>query len=183
MIARLFQRFAREVKGAAAAEFTLVAVMFAFILVNVGDLGVYVYDKMQVESAAQAAAESLWAQCSPATGGAPDVTDNCKNAATFVTNSAQQTSLTTGVTAAIASTPGEGWYCASKNASSTLTRSAALISSAQAVCSTTVPGNASQEGDYVPITASYTYTPIFPHATVTSLLSSTITQTVWIRVY
>lgn len=182
MIARLLQRFGRDVKGAAAAEFTLVAVLLAYVLINVGDLGVYVYDKMQVESAAQASVESLWAQCAPATNGAPDVTDNCSNVASIVTKGAQQTSLGTNVSASIASSPGEGWYCSSKNASATLTRLTTSIKSSQPTCTSIVSTDTSNAGDYVPITATYTFTPIFPGATVSSLLPSTIAQTVWIRV-
>jgi Flp pilus assembly protein TadG len=180
-IASRIRDFLHEARGAAAAEFTLVALMFAYMMINVGDLGVYVYDKMQVESAAQAAAESMWAQCSPTTGAAPNITANCSGYAAKITSAAQQTSLGTGVTALLLSSPGEGWYCA--NTSGGLTRNSTSISGSQPTCTSIVSTDTTKAGDYVPIQASYAYSPIFPGATVTSLLSTTITHTVWIRVY
>ncbi len=60
--------------------------------------------------------------------------------------------------------------------------SSTSISAAQPTCASTVTGNTSNAGDYLPITATYTYSPLFPGGTAASLLSSTITKTVWIRV-
>ncbi|HWE48073.1 MAG TPA: TadE/TadG family type IV pilus assembly protein [Caulobacteraceae bacterium] len=186
-MATRFSAFLREARGAAAAEFTLVALMFAYMMINVGDVGVYVYDKMQVESAAQAAAESVWAQCSPTTNGAPGVTFNCSNYTSMITSSAQNTSLGTAVIASVPASPGEGWYCSSKAGSPTLSLVKSIAAKADATptptCATILATDLTNAGDYLPVQASYTYSPIFPGATVTSLLSKTITQTVWIRVY
>jgi Flp pilus assembly protein TadG len=175
---RRLRAFGRADLGAAAAEFAIVATLLVYMLVNVVDLGMYVYARMQVENAAQAAAEKVFVACESST--TTDVTSKCSGVAGVITTAAQQTSLGTSVTAQIASTPGEGWYCS--NGSGGMTRSSTAITAAQPNCLLTVLLNVSAAGDYLPITATYTYTPVFPGATVTSIIGTSISKTVWIRV-
>ena len=53
--------------GAAAAEFAMFAVILAPLLLNLGDMGYYAYTRMEVENAAQNAAQAAWANCSAST--------------------------------------------------------------------------------------------------------------------
>ncbi len=62
-IARVVRRLARADRGAAAAEFAIVVTILVYMLLNVVDLGMYVYARMQVENAAQAAAEKVVVAC------------------------------------------------------------------------------------------------------------------------
>ncbi len=68
----------------------------------------------------------------------------------------------------------EGYYCA------TTSNTLVSVSASTQTCSGYADTNATP-GDYVLVTAQYTYTPIFQGMTVTSLLPATITKTVWIR--
>jgi hypothetical protein len=68
----------------------------------------------------------------------------------------------------------EGYYCV------TTSNTLVAVTSTTQTCSSYADTNA-PPGDYVLVTAQYTYTPIFQGMTVTSLLPSTITKTVWIR--
>jgi Flp pilus assembly protein TadG len=172
--------FVRDSRGAAAAEFALVATILVYMMLNVVDLGMYVFARMQVENAAQAAAEKAYSACE-GTGTLTDVTSKCSGIATVITSAAQNTSLGTSVTAQISTSPAEAYYCS--NGSGGLTKvTLTPITGSQPNCVLTVLLNVSPAGDYLPITATYTYTPLFPGATASSLLSTTISKTVWIRV-
>ncbi len=63
MSARGTRRFWRDDSGAAAAEFVLWLSLLILPLINAVDLGVYVFKKMQVETAAQAGSHAVWRFC------------------------------------------------------------------------------------------------------------------------
>ena len=54
---RLFARAVKDTKGVAAIEFAIMIPLFGLMLVSVTDIGLSVYRKMQVESAAQTGAQ------------------------------------------------------------------------------------------------------------------------------
>src|SRR5215472_7282160 len=82
-------------RGLAAIEFAMFASLISLGMLNVTDIAVYVYKRMQVEYATQAGAQAAWHTCDinhlPAT-------TNCSGLNTAVTNAVQSTSLGTNVT-------------------------------------------------------------------------------------
>jgi hypothetical protein len=89
-----------------------------------------------------------------------------------MTSAAQSTSLGSTVTLGTAS---EGWYCTDS------TGTLKPVVGPPTDCSATLTGSTVAPGDYISITASHTYNPIFPSATIAAALPSPITSTAWMR--
>jgi Flp pilus assembly protein TadG len=162
--------------GAAAAEFALVLGFLLIPLLNAMDFGIYIYQAMELNGAAQAAAEAALVTCGGNVNTLP-ATQNCKALLSAMTTAAQSTSL--GSAVAISS-PSENYYCT--DSSGVLVQVGNISTGDQPVdCSAVVPGSTDAPGDYVLITASFTYNPVFPAASLASLLTTPITKTVWMR--
>jgi Flp pilus assembly protein TadG len=175
---RLRQTF-RDTGGAAAAEMALILPAIAFVLLNVVDLGSYIWHKMQVDLAAHEAVGAARVLCdeSDATHALPaTVAGNCTGYDTAMTAAAQTTSLGTGVT--IGSTT-EAYYCA--NTDGELVHVAAVDGTVPDDCDATVTGSTSKPGLYISTVASYSFSPVFPGASVASVLTTPITRTAWLR--
>lgn len=173
------RRLSRDCSGTAAVELALFLPAIAFIMLNVVDLSMYIYAKMQVDLAAHEAVGYVRATCDTATKLPATYPDNTHCKSTLIadmTSAAQSTSLGTGVTV---NTPTEAYYCA--DAGGTLIQVAAISATPPATCTGTVSGSTSAPGIYMQSTASYTFTPVFPGASVASALTSPITRTAWIR--
>ncbi len=158
-------------RGAAAAEFALVLVFLAVPILNVVDIGTYVYDRMELENAAQSAVQVAWAQCA-ATGLVPATVSNyCPGLSAAMTSAAQTSSLGSGVT--VSSTT-EDWCCPGSGTTplscqGSVTRTPTNCSSGEA------------PGDYIFVTVSYTYAPVYSTVSVAALLTTPITHTAWMR--
>jgi Flp pilus assembly protein TadG len=161
-------RYLHDEHGAAAAETAIFVLVLAPIALNLVDLGVYVYKRMQVENAAQAGAQAAWATCTKP----PASATNCPYIASAVTAAVQGTSLGTAVTwsNSPASTDA-GYYCPDG------TNNAFVTSSSGATCTNT----GASAGYYVKITVSYPFAPVFSGFSVASLLPTPITRTTWMR--
>ena len=178
---RFLRRFMGDKAGSAAAEMALWFPVVGFLTLNVVDVAVYIYSKMQVETAAEQAVGLVRQVCNsstllPATSPA----NHCSSTLTTqMTSAAQQTTLGTGVT--LTGTPllVEKYYCA--NTSGSLTWVADATGSPPANCSSVVTGSTAKPGIYVNATASYTYAPAFPGLSIMSYLSTSIQQTAWMR--
>src|SRR5216684_5757395 len=96
-------------RGVAAVEFGLFAIFLSLALVNVTDVSIYIYQRMQAENATQVAAQAAWKACDPSQSQLP-ATTNCPGLATAVQNALGSTSLGTRV-ALISGSPSEGYYC------------------------------------------------------------------------
>src|SRR5690349_3187400 len=94
-------------RGVAAIEFAIFAGLLSVGMLNVTDVAVYVYQRMQVEYATQAGAQAAWHSCD--TNHLP-ATKNCSGLDTAVQNAVKSTSLGTRVTLQSGS-PSEGYYC------------------------------------------------------------------------
>jgi Flp pilus assembly protein TadG len=162
--------FPADRRGAAAAEFAMVGAVLGFILMNVVDVGMYVYEKMEVQNAAQTASEAVLANCE---ANAPDVTANCKSLSAYVSTAVHGTSLGANVSAGATT---EKWQCDVSGALSDPDSGSTISGTAPGCGGTTVAG------DYVTTSATYTYHPVFGHLSVVSLLSSAITGSATIRV-
>jgi len=175
--------FLRDTRGAAAAELVLwVAVMLVPIM-SVIDVGFYVFQRMQVELAAQAGAQAIRQECDDAV---TPLTGNCANVASVATTAAQSTLLGSDVSVA-SGYPSEAYYCV--NASNTLvlvgtagTTSTAPTKPGSNDCTAVVGSNTRAPLLYARVGVSKSFTPVFSGVSVASLLSSPITATAFLRV-
>jgi len=158
--------------GAAAAEFALTLVLLVVPVMNVVDLGVYVYDRMELENAAQSAVQTAWAQCA-ATGQVPaTVNSYCAGLSAAMTTAAQTSSLGSGVS--ISSTTED--YCCPGSSNGALTCQGSVTTTTPTACA-----SGENPGDYIFVTVSYTYTSFYPAASIVSLLTTPITHQAWMR--
>jgi hypothetical protein len=184
--AGIFRGYRRGEGGAAAFELAICLGLLILPTLNVIDLAVYAFCQMQTHNAAEMAVEAAFANCGssqylPATSNLPGG-PNCTASnslygisATNVVNAAiQETSLTNGVTL---NSLAEGYYCAT-----TLNTIVAVANTAKD-CSgaTNAASSSAAPGDYVIVTTTYHYTPMFKGVTVSSLLPGTITRTAYMR--
>jgi Flp pilus assembly protein TadG len=159
--------------GVAAIEFAIFAGLISIGLLNVTDIAVYVYQRMQVEYATQAAVQAAWRTCDltqlPAT-------TNCNGLNNAVQSAVKSTSLGTRVTLQSGS-PSEGYYCV--NAANAL-QYVSDVTTKPADCSA-VGAPSQQPGDYVTITTTFAYTPLFPGITMAGSFATPITRTATMR--
>ena len=174
--------FVRDDRGTAAIEFAAVSTLLVVILGNAVDFGVYQYQSMQVEEAAQVGAQTAWKTCN--TTNLLPATQNCttSNGAAANLNAAVTTaiqSIALGTRATLASGyPAEGYYCVNSSGALELVGS---LSSKPTDCSAAGNANASP-GDYVQIAVTAAYSPIFPGFSVIGLRGLTsISSTSWMR--
>lgn len=181
--------YVHDRRGAAAVEFALFLGVFTVAMPSVVDLGIFVYDTIQVQNSAQMGAQALWATCPqlPATD-----TNACSGGQAAMTAAGHQSSLGTAVTVSLAS---EAYYCAASNGQlanatgnatkignfTTALDASTEVPTAPINCSAVAGALTSKPGDYVAVTATYTYSPVFPAVSVASLLGTTITSTAWMR--
>jgi Flp pilus assembly protein TadG len=160
-------------RGVAAIEFAVFAALISLGMLNVTDIAVYVYQRMQVEYATQAGAQAAWHTCDinhlPAT-------NNCSGLNTAVQNAVQGTSLGTRV-ALQSGSPAEGYYCV--NSSNALQYVADVNHKPTDCSSVGSPGLA--PGDYIQIATTFAYAPMFPGITVTGTFTTPITRTALMR--
>ena len=162
-------------RGAAAAEFALVLTLLTIPLLNAFDIGVYVYQRMELDNAAQVAVQAAWSQCA-VTGKVPaTVNSNCAGLSTAMTTAIKSTPLGTGVS--ITSTT-ESYCCPG---SGTISCSGAGLGPVASTTPGTCTASGQAPGDYIFITASYTYSPIYSSVSVASLLATPIVRTAWMR--
>jgi Flp pilus assembly protein TadG len=163
--------YLRDENGGPAAEMGLFILLLAPIIFNLMDVGVYIYKRMQVQNAAQAGAQAVWAVCTKA----PVTATPCStNVATAVTGGIQSTSLGSGVTwSNSGSFATDAAYKCPDGTDNAFTNASSGTS-----CTSTGAG----AGYYAKISVSYAYTPLFAGATVASLLPTPITATTWMRI-
>ncbi len=169
--------FFRDAGAAAAVETALVVSLLTIPLLNITDLGIYAYRRMQVENAAQMGAQAAWSSCNTAAAFA----SSCSGLAATATTAVQNTSLGTGVTLASGS-PAEGYYCTTTSGALSLvaTPPAGPPADCSGVSGASNPSK--PPGDYIQVSVTYSFTSPFSDVSVTSLLPSPITKTTWTRV-
>jgi hypothetical protein len=156
-------QWAREERGAAAVEFVAWMVIVLWPLLNVCDLGLYVFQKMQVDNAGQAAVTQLFNNCGQTT--VSPILANCSSTkvANGLSSGVSSTSLGANVTAPYKTECVGG----------------ALRSGGDPGVTACPSGMTT--GDFIGVTVSYTYHPLFPNLTVTSIMPSAMGRTVWMR--
>ena len=167
-------RFGRDRRGAATIEVALTTLFMAYSVMNVADISIYAYTRMQVQNAAQMGAQAVYEACDSKSLPA---TSKCAGMNAAVTRGIQSTALGTSVTLKSGS-PAEGYYCI--NSSSSL-QYMSSYSNKPADCSGAgMPGL--KPGDYIKVETTYTYSPVFPgDTTVGSLMTTPITATALVR--
>ena len=174
----VFRTYCKNTFGAAAAELALVLPLLTIPTLNVIDLASYFYDKMQLDNAAQAAAQSAWTTCAGSSTNLP-ATVNCSGLSSAATAAAQSTGLGAGVTI---TSKTENFYCLNNSSPSVLVTVGTFPTSKPADCSSVQGGSTSDTpGDYILIQTSYTFTPIFSSVSITGFLTSPIVRTAWMR--
>jgi Flp pilus assembly protein TadG len=160
-------------RGVAAIEFGFFAIFLSLALVNVTDVSIYIYQRMQAENATQVAAQAALKAC----GSQLPATTSCAAVlATAVQNAVGSTSLGTRVSL-ISGSPSEGYYCVN---SSNALQYVSNVSSKPADC--TAAGMPSlQPGDYIQVQTTFPYAPLFPGLSVTSTFSTPINTTAMMR--
>jgi Flp pilus assembly protein TadG len=169
--------------GAAAAELALWLTLLILPVMSVIDIGFYVFQRMQVELAAQAAVQAIRRECYDS--GVP-VTQRCANVTSAATTAAQSTLLANGVTLS-SGYPAEGYYCVNGSNTLVLVGSSGTVGSPPTKpnpydCSGVVGGSTSSPSVYARVGVTYVYTPPFAGISVASLLQSPIVRTAWLRV-
>ena len=167
--------FSSDERGTSAIEFAFFASILSFAILNVADISIYLYKRMQVENATQMGAQAAWNACDPSQNQLP-ATTNCPSLTTAITNAIHSTSLSTAVSLQ-AGSPAEGYYCV--NSSGQL-QYVSSVSSKPADCTVAgVPSN--MPGDYIIVTASYAYAPIFHGVSVAAAFPTPIVRTSMMR--
>ena len=167
--------FSSDERGTSAIEFAFFASILSFAILNVADISIYLYKRMQVENATQMGAQAAWNACDPSQNQLP-ATTNCPSLTTAITNAIHSTSLSTAVSLQ-AGSPAEGYYCV--NSSGQL-QYVSSVSSKPADCTVAgVPSN--MPGDYITVTASYAYAPIFNGVSVAAAFPTPIVRTSTMR--
>lgn len=175
----MLARYRRTESGSAAMELAILTGLLILPTLNVVDIAVYIYQQMQTHNAAEMAAESGFENCRtqylPASSNC--TATNSKYKITFsqaIDNGIRETTLANAVALNNVS---EGYYC-----STTSNTLEAVNSTSQTCSSASNPAEPNAvPGDYILITATSTYRPMFKGLTVTAFLPSTIRKTVWIR--
>jgi Flp pilus assembly protein TadG len=164
----------RDSRGVAAIEFAFVALFLGVAVLNVADIGIYLYKRMQVENAAQMGTMKALDTCNPDKVPAT-IAGKCPELNAAVTAAIQSTSLGSSVTLGALT---EAYYCVSS--SNALQLMPGGVSNKPANCSGAgMP--ALKPGDYLTVTVSFSYTPLFNGITVASLFTTPITKTAWVR--
>jgi Flp pilus assembly protein TadG len=160
-------------RGVAAIEFGFFAIFLSLALVNVTDVSIYIYQRMQAENATQVAAQAALKAC----GSQLPATTSCAAVlATAVQNAVASTSLGTRVSL-ISGSPSEGYYCVN---SSNALQYVSNVSSKPADC--TAAGMPSlHPGDYIQVQTTFPYAPLFPGLSVTSTFATPINTTAMMR--
>jgi Flp pilus assembly protein TadG len=176
LLCKSIAEFRRDGRGTAAIDFAAGGLLLTLGVLNAVDMGFYEYKRMEVEHAAQAAAQAAWKTCNDTSSMLP-ATQNCSGLNSAITTAAQSTSLGANVSVA-SGYPTEGYYCV--NSSGAL-QSVGSLSNKPASCSSA--GNASASpGDYIQIGVTYSYAPMFPGLSIMSAWGVTsITVTSWMR--
>ena len=166
--------FIRDVSGVAAIEFGLVGFLILAGVFNAVDLAYYGYQLEEVEDAAQVGVQAAYNVCNGAISSLPAI-GNCSSLSATITAAIISTSL--GARVSLASGyPVEGYYCVNTSGALQSVGSSEPSNCAAAGNSSATPG------DYLQISVTFSYTPLFPGISVMSALGATsIVRTSWIR--
>ena len=174
MLLTAARRFLQREDGAAGAEIAIWVAVLAPIIFSIVDLANFTFKKMQVNEAAQAAAQRAWLHCNTA---AKLPLNACTGVSAAMTTAAQATGLGTAVT--VSSTT-DAYYCANSSGVLVQVGNAGNLSTAPTK-PTTCTGSPAAPGEYILVTTTYTFAPAFGGISFSALLPTTVTRTAWVR--
>lgn len=160
-------------RGVAAAEFALFAGILSLALINAVDLSIYTYKRMELENAAQMGVQAVWKACD--TNRLPAIT-SCPALTAAIANAVQSTSLGSRVSLSSGS-PSEGYYCLNNT---NALQYVSDVSKKPSNCSATGMPSL-QPADYIKITTTFAYAPLFPGISVASAFATPINKTSMMR--
>jgi TadE-like protein len=149
-----------DASGAAAVEIAMTIGLLLIPLMGAFDIGLYVFQRMQVEGAAQMAVQSAFNTCGQGLYAPPLIT-SCPGLSAAVNNGAHSTSL--GSNVSVTSTT-EGDYC---------------IDGTTGQLTTTGCGGTT--GHYLKVAVSYSFSPLFRAVPIANLLGATIVRSHYMR--
>jgi Flp pilus assembly pilin Flp len=174
-VRRKFAILRGDIRGLAGIEFGLICGFLALAVLNVTDVSVFLYTKLQVNEATQMGAQAAWATCD--LNHVP-VTTKCPAMAAAVAAAIQTTSLKDSVKL-VTGYPSDGYYCPG---SSGALQYVSDYSSPPNNCS--AAGNPGiVPGEYIMVRTTRRYSPIFTGISVAAILPSNITSSAWVRVH
>jgi Flp pilus assembly protein TadG len=177
-LGNVFRACRKSQRGVAALEFSIIAGILGFLLVNVFDFAAYAYMRMQVANAAEMGAQAAWQACDPSVQ--PATTKCGTNGATLnAAVSAAITSTSLGNRISLAGAPSEGYYCMN-NGSPSVLQLVGPVSSPKPTDCTAAGMSSLKPGDYIQIQVTFTYAPVI-RMSLASLLTTTITGTSMMR--
>jgi Flp pilus assembly protein TadG len=163
----------RDSRGTAAIEFAGVASLLVVGVLNAIDLGYYMYQRMEVENAAEVGAQTAWKTCFDQSRMLP-ATTKCSGLNAAITTAIQSTSLGTSVSLTSGS-PTEGYYCV--DASNSL-QPVGSLTAKPSDCSA-VGSSTTSPGDYIQVAVTHNYTPLFGITVMTAAGITSINMTSW----
>jgi Flp pilus assembly protein TadG len=166
----------RDTSGVAAVEFAIATMLLVVGVLNAVDFGYYMYQRIEVENAAEVGAQAAWKTCYDQSSMLP-ATEYCPGLDAAITTAIQSTSLGTAVSL-VSGYPSEGYYCV--NSSGALQLVASAQSTEPANCSA-VGDSSISPGDYIQVAVTYNYTPLFSISVIGGSSIRSITMTSWMR--
>ena len=178
-VAAKIPTFRSDKRGASAIELSFFLGLLAFGMLNVADISIYIYKRMEVENATQMGVQAAWTSCDPTQNQVPATfpAGNCPNLTTNITNAMTSTSLGANVQLQSGS-PSEGYYCVDSSGTLQYVSSVSIPPPPDCTVAGT-PGN--QPGDYITVATTYAYAPLFPGITVAGAFTTPITKTAFMR--
>src|SRR3974377_2294059 len=93
-VAAKIPTFRSDKRGASAIELAFFLGLLAFGMLNVADISIYIYKRMEVENATQMGVQAAWQNSRPKQPKVPStIPGNCPNFTTAITNAVTSTSL------------------------------------------------------------------------------------------
>jgi len=170
---RKLRSLRKDRRGTAAIEFAGMAMVLVVGVLNAVDLGYYMYQRMEVENAAEVGAQAAWQTCYDQSTMLP-ATTNCSGLNAAITAAIHSTSLGSAVSLA-SGYPTEGYYCVN---SSNQLQAVGSLSAKPIDCS--AAGNSNMgPGDYIQVGVTYTYAPLFGITVMTASGINSISMTSW----
>lgn len=180
---RKFARaFRRDHSGSVGAEMAVVGGFLAILIAQILDFGWMAYCSVQVRTAAQAAAAEAASLCQEETD--LPATVNCETTQSInlqdkMEDAANRVSIgDESVPRIVISNPSEGYFCHDASANNALVE-VGTLASPPADC--TAFGSGEEPGNYIYVTATYTFTPMFPGLSVAGAIANPITAQGWMR--
>lgn len=167
-------RLVRNTQGVAGIEFALIAGMLSLVLMNVADIAIFEYQRMEVENAADLGAMTVLKTCD--TSHVP-ATTLCSGLNTAITKAVQSTSLGNKVSLK-GGAPTEGYYCVN---SANILQYVSDVSTKPSTCAAAGMSSLSP-GDYIKVQVVFTYVPMFGALSAASLLPTSISKTALLRI-